>query len=252
MESPGAVCDLWLPNDIARLVRRAYSDDVAGSLPASWGEIYATACIKRSEDRFHKQERAATCCIQSVYEMVRDESALVDWYELRTMASPLAGHDEDRGQRAVRDTQETVEVLLFELRDSLIYLLPWVGDESAAFRAEPRCQSDRFPQTTWRALPRSRRSACLFLCAAPNLSTGLSTSWRILAVTMWALGRSLRGLPDAWRCFSSVWRRGFSRQRCLGTVFAIPVSVGLRLRRGKTKGGMRNKDTVTIKTLLRK
>ncbi len=145
MESPGAVCDLWLPNDIARLVRRAYSDDVAGSLPASWGEIYATACIKRSEDRFHKQERAATCCIQSVYEMVRDESALVDWYELRTMASPLAGHDEDRGQRAVRDTQETVEVLLFELRDSLIYLLPWVGDESAAFRAEPRCQSGQIP-----------------------------------------------------------------------------------------------------------
>ncbi len=129
MEGPGAVCDLSLPNDIARLVRRAYSDDVAGSLPALWGETYATACKKRSEDRFHKQERAATCCIQSVYEMVRDEGTLVDWYEPRTMASPLAGHDEDRGQRAVRDTQETVEVLLFELRDGLIYLLPWVGDE---------------------------------------------------------------------------------------------------------------------------
>lgn len=129
MEGPGAVCDLSLPSDIARLVRRAYSDDVAGSLPALWGESYATACKKRSEDRFHKQERAATCCIQSVYEMVRDESTLVDWYELRTMVSPLAGHDEDRGQRAVRDTQETVEVLLFELRDGLIYLLPWVGDE---------------------------------------------------------------------------------------------------------------------------
>lgn len=39
--------------------------------------------------------------------------------------------NEDEGQRAVRDTQDTVEVLLLRKCDDGIHLLPWVGDEHA-------------------------------------------------------------------------------------------------------------------------
>ena len=122
---------LELPSDIARLVRRAYAKEVREHIPVAWQEDYDGAVVKRDEERCQKYRRAGACLIPSVADMVRDGGCLVDWYTLRSIAgTPAAVGDEDRGQRAVRDTQETVEVLLFELRDGRVYLLPWIGDEN--------------------------------------------------------------------------------------------------------------------------
>lgn len=51
---------------------------------------------------------------------------LVDWF-----STQVDENDEDKGQRAVRDTQETVEVMLLHECDGEIRLMPWVGNERA-------------------------------------------------------------------------------------------------------------------------
>lgn len=118
-----ATCDVSLPEDIARTVRAAYGGKVV--LPQAWGERYEEACEKRGDEVMRKQGRAEACRLKDAVAMVRGGATLLGWYE----AKDLATRDQDYGPRAVRDTQETVEVLALELRGHEVYLLPWVGDE---------------------------------------------------------------------------------------------------------------------------
>ena len=56
--------------------------------------------------------------------MVSGRKTLAGWY----MTKDFDARDQDYGPRAVRDTQETVEVLALELRGGEVHLLSWVGD----------------------------------------------------------------------------------------------------------------------------
>lgn len=118
-----------LPCDIPRLVRTAYSDDVQNAIPDSWLEEYASQRSKRDEKFASKVHRAQTCLLAELPHAIQNEWSLVNLSD-QTRAVTDDSRDEDRGQRAVRDTQETIEVLLVRKRpDGGISLLPWVGDK---------------------------------------------------------------------------------------------------------------------------
>ena len=118
-----------LPYDIPRLVRTAYSDDVCNAIPDFWLEEYASQRTKRNEKNASKVHRAQTCLLAELPHAIQNEWSLVNLSD-QTQAIANDSRDEDRGQRAVRDTQETVEVLLVRKGpDDGISLLPWVGDK---------------------------------------------------------------------------------------------------------------------------
>ena len=100
-------------------------NDPHGFLPHMWLPQYDDACEKRDLKRVQKQQKAGTYLLQSVGSMNQRRS-LVNWFLLQ-----VDEVNEDEGQRAVRDTQDTVEVLLLRKCDDGIHLLPWVGDEHA-------------------------------------------------------------------------------------------------------------------------
>lgn len=118
-----------LPHDIPRLVRTAYSDDVRNTIPDSWLEEYASQRTKRNEKFASKVHRAQTCLLADLPNAIQNEWSLVNLSD-QTRAVTDDSRDEDRGQRAVRDTQETVEVLLVRKKpDGGISLPLWVGDK---------------------------------------------------------------------------------------------------------------------------
>ena len=118
-----------LPCDIPRLVRTAYSDDVQNAIPDFWLEEYASQRSKRDEKFASKVHRAQTCLLAELPHAIQNEWSLVNLSD-QTQAVTDDSRDEDSGQRAVRDTQETIEVLLVRKRpDGGISLLPWVGDK---------------------------------------------------------------------------------------------------------------------------
>ena len=115
-----------LPYDIPRLVRTAYSDNVQNAIPDSWSEEYASQRTKRDEKFASKVQRAQTCLLVELPRAMKEKWTLVNLSD-QTQAIADDSRDEDRGQRAVRDTQETVEVLLVRKEpEGGISLLPWV------------------------------------------------------------------------------------------------------------------------------
>lgn len=118
-----AFCAQCLPKDIARTVRNAYGDDVRSLVPTAWNMQYDKGCEERVNKQEKKRADAHSYLIQSVAVMNRKRS-LVDWF-----SPQIDEADDDKGQRAVRDTQDTVEVILLCKRDGEACLLPWIGDK---------------------------------------------------------------------------------------------------------------------------
>lgn len=118
-----------LPQDIAWLVRRAYSPSVLNLIPDEWGSAYTTACGRRARDTQDKKTRAETFLLPSAQSVSGGSATLTNLYSHAVRDESDEHSREDAGQRAVRDTQETVEVLLVCRRGEAICLLPWVGDE---------------------------------------------------------------------------------------------------------------------------
>ena len=135
----GAFCMQQLPQDIARTVRSAYGDNPHSFMPFTWLTQYDSACEKRDTKRKKKEEKAGTYLLQSVKSMNQNRS-LVDWFSPK-----VDENDEDKGQRAVRDTQDTVEVLLLRKCDDEVRLLPWAGDERAGVENGAAIPTDVVP-----------------------------------------------------------------------------------------------------------
>ena len=126
----GREATLELPADIARLVRLAYGPHASELIPEAWRARYAQACEGRCERLEEKRRRAQYCLLKGVAAMCRDRNTLTNWYDLgRMVVETDATRDADRGPRAVRDTQETVEVMALRVCDGEVRLLPWIGDE---------------------------------------------------------------------------------------------------------------------------
>ena len=115
-----------LPDDISPLVQRAYRGG-GDSVPLAWQEAYEQARLAREGQLTRKARRAGTCLLASVVPLMENERTLVDMCERSIEGGGRA--DADKGQRAVRDTQETVEVLLLQETEGGLCLLPWIGDE---------------------------------------------------------------------------------------------------------------------------
>lgn len=118
-----------LPRDIARLVRAAYSPAAKNAIPEAWHSSYEAMCERREANKASKRRRAETFLLPSSHELVRNEKTLTNLFVGVVEDSSDARMNEDSGQRAVRDTQETVEVLLVRKEDGRVSLLPWIGDE---------------------------------------------------------------------------------------------------------------------------
>ena len=130
-----------LPDDIAHLVQFAYSGDAVRVVPDRWSQRYERACVKRDEAREQKRERARCCLLRPAADMIREGASLTDWYQLSTTDKT----DGDYGPRAVRDTQETVEVMLLRHVDGNVRLLPWIGDARRGVEAGAAIPTDVVP-----------------------------------------------------------------------------------------------------------
>ena len=125
LDAPCVSMGASLPGDIASTVRRAYGERAGELIPETWSESYARAVASRADMRTRKRERARHYRIKSLRDMVKDEETLFDWFK----TTPIDDADDDKGQRAVRDTQDTVEVVLLRRCGDSIRLLPWVEDK---------------------------------------------------------------------------------------------------------------------------
>lgn len=117
-----------LPTDISPLVQRAYGSWATDSMPSPWMSRYQAACEERERAKEKKVARAHTWLLPSI-ERLRGES-LVGMFKTPINNVGHGCRDDDAGQRAVRDTQETVEVMVLRIVDDEVRLLPWVGNPS--------------------------------------------------------------------------------------------------------------------------
>lgn len=120
-----------LPKDIARLVRLAYSPAAEGKIPEGWLSSYHDACEERAKAIQDKKSRAEAFLLPSANQLAKDEKTLTNLFCRAIEDNSNSRMSEDAGQCAVRDTQETVEVLLVSRKDGRVLLLPWVGDEKS-------------------------------------------------------------------------------------------------------------------------
>lgn len=123
----GCSRDVCLPSDICMLVQVAYSDEVRRLVDPSWVAAYDSAVEARFGRCEGKVTRAKKCLLPSVRNTESMKGLFSNFVE--EDGAGEAKHLEDRGQMAVRDTQETVEVLLVRRCGGKLRLLPWVGDE---------------------------------------------------------------------------------------------------------------------------
>lgn len=125
----GSDVTVSLPTDIAPLVQGAYGPRVAERVPRAWRRLYEEGVAARDKTVEEKRRRAQGCLLKSVRDEVRNGRDLTDLTSMSPDDPALAGVQEQRGQQAVRDTQETVEVILTRRVDGRLFLLPWMGDE---------------------------------------------------------------------------------------------------------------------------
>ena len=124
----GAACEVEMPADIAILVQRAYGKEGGEGIPDLWLPAYERASEAREKQLARKRSRAQACKVTSAHDLCERRA------NLAAMDGSASGaleerRDDDWGPRAVRDTQETIEVLLVRREGDALHLLPWVGDE---------------------------------------------------------------------------------------------------------------------------
>lgn len=108
---------LVLPRDIAPLVEAAYDEGWAP--PPGWEDVAAEAEHKRAEREAAQSHRARTYRLGDVK---RPGRPLLDWLTL----SVGDADDSVRGQAQVRDSDESVEVVVVQRVDGEVRLLEWI------------------------------------------------------------------------------------------------------------------------------
>ncbi|GAA4898979.1 CRISPR-associated helicase Cas3' [Streptomonospora salina] len=112
---------LRLPEDISPLVQRAYGDEEIG--PAEWGEAMGKA---RADHEKHQAEQHAKADAFLLNPQARPGRALVGWVD----AGVGDADDTRRGKAQVRDTEETLEVLVVQRRpDGALATVPWLSPD---------------------------------------------------------------------------------------------------------------------------
>lgn len=120
-----------LPGDIAPMIQKAYGERRAFCIDSSWRDLYEKASTQRDCQLEGKKARAQYCLAASVEVLIREGASLMSWCASYTASASSASgskRDVDWGPRAVRDTEETVEVILLTNDSGALRLLPWIGD----------------------------------------------------------------------------------------------------------------------------
>lgn len=118
-----------LPADIARTVRTAYRPDAAGiCLPDEWSAKYEDACIKRNNRIVESRKKANGRYLMTSLEYMRkNERTLAGFFGDEMKVKGSGRRAEEKARCAVRDTQETIEVMLLQCDlEENVRLLPWV------------------------------------------------------------------------------------------------------------------------------
>ncbi len=110
---------ITLPDDIPWLVQETYTP--AGlSMPSELQLEYGTAKGKQEQKLANKIARAKTFQISNPYKGLGD---LVGWLDTSISEDPSG----KRGEAAVRDIEDSLEVLVVQRRGKEYYLLPWIS-----------------------------------------------------------------------------------------------------------------------------
>ena len=185
----GATREIELPRDIAPFVQRAYGSGVVDCIPATWVSTYESAVERRDAEYRGKNERAQACLLRSVAEIVRDECGLEDLF-----AREVGDVDEQRGIQAVRDTQETIEVLLARRADDGLRLPPWIGDDRNGIPHGARIPTEYEPNAALaRLFSRCSVRLPLVLCAPEHLEGLIDELEKGCQVGAWQQSRWLEG-----------------------------------------------------------
>lgn len=134
-----ATSTIKIPEDVPGLIRGAYGETLLGHLPDGWADPYAKACEARSKYVEDKIQEAHSYLLRSVGIMDKRCLSIEDWFSMRLRS------DERYGNRAVRDTDETLEVLLLDDDGEGLRLFPWVGSKKSGIVAGAELPLDRAP-----------------------------------------------------------------------------------------------------------
>ncbi|GAA2181674.1 CRISPR-associated helicase/endonuclease Cas3 [Brooklawnia cerclae] len=115
---------LTSPDDVALLVRDAYDPEL--SCPSGWEESWQAAELDRSTRLAEQHQRASSGCVQSPRKGAR---ALLGWSDSASDAS-----DDQTARRAVRDTDDAIEVVLVQRgNDGRAMTLPWLDRHASEY-----------------------------------------------------------------------------------------------------------------------
>ena len=117
---------LQLPDDIAPLVRTAYdSDAVAQLIPKAWQERYRLDAHKRAQKDAEEIGKAQVYLMKDSARLVHQSHTLVDLF-----TGTVDARSEAKARQAVRDTHDSVEVVLLRRCGDEYALLPWIGSDT--------------------------------------------------------------------------------------------------------------------------
>lgn len=113
-----------LPTDIAPLVEEVYEE--RRDIPEQWQQDYEKACKALDEHRDEKRRRAETWLLGRP-QNARRCRGLDDWLN-NSLPSGMGG---DVERAAVRDTQDSIEVVVVQRREGVLYTLEGVSRDGA-------------------------------------------------------------------------------------------------------------------------
>lgn len=174
--------EIHLPGDIAPLVRKVYENEV--SVPESWAEDMDKAEKNLASKEESKKINAEKHLLKGV-----PRWSTYDVSELASNSYSEDGEiDRGKGRAAVRDSQESIEVVVVVREGGELLLLPWIsgpGGSGAANRslgdgsAVPRDDVARIAATCTVTLPPMlTRPGAIDSVIAQLASTGLFDGWR--------------------------------------------------------------------------
>ncbi|WP_455568462.1 type I-E CRISPR-associated protein Cse1/CasA [Streptomyces lasiicapitis] len=178
---------LALPDEISPLVQAVYGEESVG--PDTWADRFGEAQIEHERLLAEKRERAAGFLLGPVR---RPGRPVYGW--LDTHAGDA---DDDRAGRAqVRDTDETLEVLVVQRQASgRLTTVPWLDDGTEGGRGGMELPVD---------FPPSRRAAEAVAASALTLPRQFSTPWRVDRT----ISELERFLVPAWQVKECPWLAG--------------------------------------------
>ncbi|MER7758207.1 type I-E CRISPR-associated protein Cse1/CasA [Streptomyces sp. NPDC097619] len=184
---------LRLPTDISPLVQAAYGSDPVG--PDDWAEAFAAAQVEHNNLTRMKEEKAEDFLLGPVR---RPGRPLYGWLE----ADAGDSDDSPAGRAQVRDSEETIEVLVVQRQaDGTLTTVPWLTDGPPDRHGDrrPRARlplSEDFPPGRW---------------AAEAVAASALTLPRMFS-TPWMADRTIadleRFLVPAWQVKECPWLAG--------------------------------------------